>query len=143
DEKFPEPSPLTPEDIVARARMRAWMHFIEEVAVPAIRVPSFNRAFLYRFDGLDQKRWEDEQMNVRKMRKELVQRMGSPKGFSRQEVDQAVGELNETCRRMDDAIAKNGGPWLMGQLFSLADVVVMPSIDRMADLGLASVWEGK
>ena len=40
----------------------------------------------------------------------------------------------ETCRRMDEAIAKNG-PWLMGEQFTLADVLVMPSIDRMADLG--------
>ena len=31
----------------------------------------------------------------------------------------------------------------MGAQFTLADVLVMPSIDRMADLGLAHVWEGK
>ncbi len=139
DEKFPENS-LTPSDIIERARMRAWMHYIEEVAVPAIRVPSFNRAFLYRFDGLDQKRFEDEQMNVRKVRKELFQRMGSPKGFSRPDVDRALGELGETCRRMNEAISKQG-PWIMGQQFTLADVLVMPSIDRLNDLGLSYVWD--
>jgi len=85
DEKYPH-NPLTPDDLVERAQMRAWMHYIEEVAVGAIRVPSFNRAFLYRFDGLDQQRFEDEQMNVRKVRKELFQRMGSPKGFGKPEV---------------------------------------------------------
>lgn len=143
DEKVPEPSHLTPEDIIERARMRAWMHYIEEVTVPAIRVPSFNRAFLYRFDGLDQKRWEDEQMNVRKVRKELFQKMGSPKGFTRQDIDHALGELSETCRRMEESIAAAGGPWLMGKQFTLADVLVMPSIDRMADLGLSHIWEGK
>jgi glutathione S-transferase len=131
-----------PEDIVARARMRAWMHYIEEVAVPAIRVPSFNRAFLYRFDGLDQTRFEAEQVKVRKVRKELFQRMGSPRGFSREQVDRALAELGETCRRMDEAVAKRG-PWLMGEQFTLADVMVMPSIDRLNDLGLSNVWEGK
>lgn len=143
DEKFPEPSPLMPTDIVERARMRAWMHYIEEVAVPAIRVPSFNRAFLYRFEDLDQKRWEDEQMNVRKVRKELFQNMGSPKGFTRQAVDKALGELEETCRRMHESIDRTGGPWLMGKQFSLADVLVMPSIDRLADLKLSYIWETK
>jgi glutathione S-transferase len=143
DEKFPEPSHLTPEDIVERARMRAWMHYIEEIAVPAIRVPSFNRVFLYRFNGLDQKRWEDEQMNVRKVRKELFQRMGSPRGFTRADVDKALGELEETCRRMHESIEKNGGPWIMGKQFTLADVLVMPSIDRMADLELSCIWEKK
>jgi glutathione S-transferase len=141
DEKYPE-NPMVPEDIVERARMRAWMHYIEEVTVAAIRVPSFNRAFLYRFDGLDQKRFEEEQMNVRKVRKELFQRMGTPKGFSKEQIDRSLGELEETCRRMDEAIAKKG-PWLMGEQFTLADVLVMPSIDRMNDLGLSHLWEGK
>ena len=43
---------------------------------------------------------------------------------------------------MDEAIARKA-PWLMGEQFTLADVLVMPSIDRMADLGLSHVWEGK
>jgi len=141
DEKYPH-NPLLPEGIVERARTRAWMHFIEEVAVPAIRVPSVNRAFLHRYDGLDQKRFEDEQMNVRKIRKELFQRMGSPKGFTKEAVDRALESLGETCRRMNEAIARKG-PWIMGEQFTLADVLVMPSIDRLADLGLAGVWEGK
>ena len=141
DEKWPQ-TPLVPEDIVARARMRGWMHYIEEVAVPAIRVPSFNRAFLYRFDGLDQTRFEAEQVKVRKVRKELFQCMGSPRGFSREQVDRALAKLGETCRRMDEAVAKRG-PWLMGEQFTLADVMVMPSIERLNDLGLSNVWEGK
>src|SRR3546814_3154261 len=53
DERDPEP-PLTPDDIVDRAPMRAWVHYIEEVAVPAIRVPPFNRAFLYCLAGIYQ-----------------------------------------------------------------------------------------
>ena len=55
DERYPGVQ-LTPDDVVERARMRAWMHFAEEVPVPAIRVPSFNRVFLYLFEGLDQAR---------------------------------------------------------------------------------------
>jgi glutathione S-transferase len=141
DEKYPQ-NPLVPANIVERARMRAWMHYIEEVAVGAIRVPSFNRAFLYRFKGQDQQRFAAEEINTRPVRKELFQRMGSPKGFSKEAIDKSLGELSETCRRMDEAIAKKG-PWLIGEQLTLADVLVMPSIDRMADLGLSSIWEGK
>ncbi len=90
------------------------MHYIEEVAVPAIRVPSFNRAFLYRFDGLDQKRFEEEQMNVRKVRRSFFRRMGSPKGFGRPEAEKRLMNWRETCRRMEEAIRKKG-PWLMGE----------------------------
>src|SRR5262249_58833841 len=35
DEKYPH-NPLVPHDLVQRARMRAWAHYIEEVAVRAI-----------------------------------------------------------------------------------------------------------
>jgi glutathione S-transferase len=141
DEKYPQ-NPLVPSNLLERARMRAWTHYIEEVAVGAIRVPSFNRAFLYRFEKKDQKQFENEEIGPRPVRRELFQRMGSPKGFSRQDIDRSLEQLTETCRRMDAAIAKRG-PWLMGEQFTLADVLVMPSIDRMADLGLSHVWEKK
>ena len=48
DEVFPGPV-LTPEDPHARAEMRAWMRFHEEVPTIAVRTPSFNMAFLPRF----------------------------------------------------------------------------------------------
>ena len=108
DEKYPQ-NPLVPHDIVDRARMRAWTHYIEEVAVGAIRVPSFNRAFLYRFKGQDQKQFEENEIDPRPVRKELFQRMGSPKGFGKDEIDKSLGELSETCRRMDEAVAKLNG----------------------------------
>lgn len=141
DEKYPQNS-LVPSDLIERARMRAWTHYIEEVAVGAIRVPSFNRAFLYRFEGQDQQQFEKNEIGPRPVRRELFQRMGSPKGFSKEEIDRSLEQLTETCRRMDAAVSTKG-PWLMGEQFTLADVLVMPSIDRMADLGLSSVWEGK
>ncbi len=145
DEKYLH-NPLTPNDVVDRARMRAWMRawmrYMEEVPTAAIRAPSFNRAFLYRFEGLDQEGWEKEQKNVRKVRKELFERMGSPKGFTREAIDQSLEQLSETCGRMNAALDK-GGPWLMGEQFTLADVLVMPTIDRMNDLGLSNIWEGQ
>jgi glutathione S-transferase len=140
DEKYPQ-NPLTPKDIMARARMRSWMRYLEEVPTAAIRMPSFNRAFLSRFDGLDQTRFENEQVNVRTVRKALFQRMGSPTGFSNNDIESSLHQLGETCNRMNQAL--EAGAWLMGEQFTLADVLVMPTIDRMNDLGLSDVWEGK
>jgi glutathione S-transferase len=42
---------------------------------------------------------------------------------------------------MNDALAK--GPWLVGEQYTLADIIVAPLIDRMADLGYADIWEEK
>jgi glutathione S-transferase len=55
DEVFPENS-LTPSDPVARAKVRKWMRYFEEVPTPAIRVPSFNRYLSKRFDRQNAKK---------------------------------------------------------------------------------------
>jgi glutathione S-transferase len=39
--------------------------------------------------------------------------------------------------------ALESGPWLMGAQYTIADIVVTPSIDRMADLGFSSIWDRK
>jgi glutathione S-transferase len=41
---------------------------------------------------------------------------------------------------MEAALSR--GPWLLGESYSLADIVVAPLVDRMADLGLDELWRG-
>ena len=41
---------------------------------------------------------------------------------------------------MDKGLEKSGGPWLMGDDLTLADYCMVPTIDRMNDLGLAELW---
>jgi glutathione S-transferase len=60
-------------------------------------------------------------------------------GFSQEDVEASLDELDRTLARMEEAL--ENGPWLMEQDFTLADIVVMPAIDRLADLGLATMWE--
>jgi glutathione S-transferase len=139
DEKYPSPR-LTPEDLVQRARMRAWMRYFEEVPTAAVRVPSFNMGFLPRFAGLDDEQFRAEQSDVRPIRKHFYRRMGRT-GFKSEDVDAAIEQIANTCSRMDAALAK--GAWLMGQQYTLADIVVTPSIDRMADLGYSAIWANK
>lgn len=139
DEVFPQPR-LTPEDPVERARLRSWMRFLEEVPTAAIRVPSFHLALAQRFTGLDERRFLAEQADVRPIRKHFYYRMG-PEGFAHSEVAASLEQLDLTLRRMEQALAD--GAWLMGAAFTLADIVVIPSIDRMNDLGLAAMWQGR
>jgi glutathione S-transferase len=132
DERFPAPS-LVPGDPVRRAAMRAWMRYVEEVPTAAVRVPSFNGAFLYRFSGLDADQFFREHADVRPVRKHFYRRMG-PAGFSAADVAASVEQLNATLERMEAALSR--GPWLLGEMYSLADIVVAPLVDRMMDLGL-------
>jgi glutathione S-transferase len=139
DEKYPTPR-LTPDDVVQRAKMRAWMRYLEEVPTAAVRVPSFNMGFLPRFAGLSEERFRAEQSDVRPIRKHFYRRM-SPKGFKRADVEAALEQIVSTCARIEQALAS--GPWLMGEQYTIADIVVTPSVDRMADLGYSHLWEGK
>lgn len=137
DEVFPEP-PLSGQDAVSRARVRAWMRFLEEVPTYAVRVPSFNRAFLNRFDGLTSEEFVDQQAGPRPLRKHFYLKM-SEKGFGKDAVQESIDQLTLTCQRMQRALRQ--GPWLAGDFFSFADVVAAPLIDRTHDLGMAWIWE--
>jgi len=137
DEVFPQ-TPLTPSDPAERARMRKWMRYIEEVPTAAVRFPSFNMAFLPRFVGLNEERFLAEQADVRPLRKGFFRRMG-PTGFADEDIEESFDQISKTAARMDEALTD--GPWLLGEMYTLADVIVAPLIDRMADLGLAHLWE--
>jgi glutathione S-transferase len=126
--------------VVERARMRAWMRYLEEVPTAAVRVPSFNMGFLPRYDGLDRKRFEQEQSDIRPIRKQFYRRMG-PTGFKKEDVEASLEQLSNTCKRMHEALGH--GPWLLGEQYTLADIIVTPLIDRMADLGFSELWETK
>jgi glutathione S-transferase len=137
DEIAPQQS-FTPTDPVRRARMRALMRFIDEMPAAAVRVPTFNLAFLPRFAAMS-----DDDFTAfaeaKPLRREFMLAMGRT-GFPQAEMQKALDRLRRTYERMDAEIAESGGPWLLGKDISLADVAVMPALVRMADLGRETDW---
>ena len=139
DEVVPTSESFTPRDPVTRARMRALMRFIDEMPAAAVRVPTFNLAFLPRFAAMS----EEEFLafaESKPLRKEFMLTMGR-KGFPQKEMDAAIQRLRRTYERMDSEIEKSRGPWLLGEELSLADIALMPAIVRMADLGQETAWQ--
>ena len=139
EEKYPAVA-LAPSDVVERARMRAWMRFIEEVPTAAVRVPSFNMGFLPRYEGMDRATFEGVESDIRPIRKQFYRRMG-PNDFKQEDVRASLEQMGNTCSRMNAALEQ--GPWLLGEQYTLADIIVAPLIDRMADLGMSDIWEGR
>ena len=138
DEVVPDDANFTPRDPVKRAAMRALMRFIDEMPAAAVRVPTFNLAFLPRFAAMS----EEEFLafaESKPLRKEFMLTMGR-KGFPQKDMDSALERLRRSYERMDDAIEESGGPWLMGKEITLADVAVMPALVRMNDLGRDGDW---
>ncbi len=138
DEVAPEPKNFTPHDPVLRAKMRSLMHFMDEMPAAAVRVPTFNLAFLPRFAAMSEEEFAAF-AESKPLRREFMLAMGR-KGFPQKDMDDAMMRLRRTYERMDAEIEKSGGPWLLGSELSLADVMAMPAIVRMADLGQDGAW---
>ena len=138
DEIVPEPQGFTPKAPVARAKMRALMRFIDEMPAAAVRVPTYNLAFLPRYAAMS-----DEEFTAhaesKPLRKEFLMAMGRT-GFPQEEMDTSLRRLRRSYERMDRSIKDSGGPWLLGKDITLADVSVMPALIRMADLGRDGDW---
>jgi glutathione S-transferase len=137
DEVSPENS-LTPADAVERARMRAWMRYIEEVPTVAVRFPSFNQVFLKYYGQMPKDEFA-RQVEKRPLRKHFYQKMGQG-GFSPKDISDSLERMTQAAQRIDKAVA-TGGPWILGKQLTLADFCVAPSMDRMDDLGHASLWK--
>src|SRR5262245_9522935 len=85
DEIFPEPESFTPPSPVARAAMRALMRFIDEVPAAAVRVPTYNLAFLPRFQAMTEQEFLAF-AESKPLRKEFMLAMGR-KGFPEKEMN--------------------------------------------------------
>src|SRR6266436_3827536 len=75
DEVVPQTANFTPRDPVKRAAMRSLMRFIDEMPAAAVRVPTFNLAFLPRFAAIS----EEELLafaESKPLRKEFMLTMG-------------------------------------------------------------------
>ena len=137
DEVSPDES-FTPETPVTRARMRALMHFIDEMPAAAVRVPTFNLAFLPSFQKMSREAFV-AMAESKPLRREFMLTMGQI-GFPKEEMEAALARLRRAYERMDTEIEKSGGPWLLGKQISLADVAAMPALVRMHDLALPD-WQ--
>ena len=139
DEVVPQGVNFTPRDPVRRAAMRALMRFIDEMPAAAVRVPTFNLAFLPSFQKMSRDAFV-AMAESKPLRREFMMTMGQS-GFPKAEMDAALARLRRAYERMDREIEQSGGPWLLGKNITLADVAVMPALVRMDDLGMASQWQ--
>lgn len=137
DEVFPEPA-IAPRNPIDRALMRAWMRYFEEVPTVAIRMPSFNKLFAKSIKGRSDKDFEvmTEKMPLRK---HFYRQMTEANGFPEHLVAESVEKLRKCLGRVSTALS-DGRPFLMGDSYTIADIVLVPTVVRMEDIGLADVW---
>ena len=137
DETWPQPA-LSPASPFERARMRAWMRYFEEVPTAAIRAPSFNALFSRAIKG-SRSEAEYEAMTARMpLRKHFYRQMGDD-GFPQAVIDDSLDRLRGCLTRVARALG-DGRPFILGETYTIADIVLIPTVVRMRDLGLVQSW---
>lgn len=131
-------APLRPATPLEVARMRAMLRFIDEVPTPAVRVPSYNLAFLPHFQAMSDEEFQ-ALCDSKPLRREFLMRMGRT-GFPKPDMDEALGRLARAVTRMASWLDE-AGPWVMGRDLTLADIAIMPVIVRMDDINLGQMWD--
>jgi glutathione S-transferase len=142
DETFPEP-PLAPKEPAARARMRMWSKFVDEGLFEGVTEISFSAMFRERMKNMPEEIRQLRFRNIgdprRRDRFKSTYELGVQSPF----VLHAIGAYERAFRLMEQTLAE-GGPWLLGERATLADINMMPFVARLAYLGLLGVWtEGR
>ncbi|MFT4267415.1 MAG: glutathione S-transferase family protein [Xenophilus sp.] len=131
--------PLRPAQPLARARMRMWQQYLDEVATPATRVPSFQQSFGHAARAMSPAE-RAANADRRPLRKHFYLRMG-PEGFAPGEVEAALEQIAQTFARADAALAAD--TWLAGGDFTFADVSLLPTVVRMEDLDRLALLDAR
>lgn len=135
DDVFPDTS-RSPADAYGKAVMRSWMAFIAEIPTSFIRVVTLHLVFKTRQSVISEEEYAAN-TERRPVRKYIFRKMGS-NGFPESDIRSAFDGLRQTAERVDKRLEK--GRWIMGDELTLADMMLVPTIDRMEDLSLEAVW---
>lgn len=138
DEAF-NSSRLQPADAFARARMRWWTHHEDTVVHPAIRPPTFNLYIKPILAGMSAEALENKVSSHPKPERAASYRAAVSAPFDRPAVLHAIQALDCTIVRIDRAVA--GRDWLVGNVFSLADIAMAAMVERLEMLALDGLWQ--
>ena len=131
EDAFPQ-KPLRPRDPGAVADMRQWLKFSDNVAYNAVYVPTWSimaeRARPSFTEDKLQAVLDKIPTKERRERWATVAR----EGFTEQEMQGAYDKMHQCLTRIEKAMAKT--QWLAGKEFSLADIAMIPFINRIRNL---------
>lgn len=131
---------LMPDDPYHQARTRMWGIYSLDYhdACNTLTFSSYNRAMLLKKTPEElAARWAAMPNKVRALKvQDLVEN-----GANSIHVPIALQKMQSMCAAVEADLA--GGPWLMGETYSLADTLLTAYVYRVACLGLEGLWESR
>ena len=138
DEAFPQP-PLMPKDLHQRAAVRQYNKLIDEYVHNSCTILTFATAFRPWFVGLTGEQIEQRLAKSPSKQRTEYKRDVALHGLESRYARDAIGHHQKLLKMMDGAL--QGGTWLAGGHFSLADAAVIPYILRLDLLKLRRLWQ--
>jgi glutathione S-transferase len=141
DEVFPD-SPLKPDDAASRARMRLWTKAIDEILHPMCGEITFacsHRHTVARLgpEGLANFLASTPPISVTAgwhERKKVIVR----EGLEAPGIDRSLRLYDSYLQKMEDALSEN--PWVAGASYSLADIGLVPYVNRLDMMSMSAMW---
>lgn len=141
EEVFPD-LPIYPDDPVLRAKVRIWTKAVDEELHPACSAISYvvsHRHTILRngVGGFEDflKQGEAEGLPARTLKWQWVQH-----GLQAPGAADKIKLYDGYLQKMEKALAVS--PWLVGPVFSMADVAMAPYVNRLAALSMDGLWRG-
>lgn len=138
DDVFPEPR-LQPTDAIRRMRMRLWSKAVDEGLHEGVTEISFSAMFRERMRNMPGEIREARFRNIGDPRRRDRFKSTFELGVQSPFVLYAVASYERAFAMLEAALAV-GGPWILGDQLTLADINLMPYVARLDYLGLLRVW---
>jgi glutathione S-transferase len=138
DEVYPEPS-LVPPDPIGRSRMRLWSKAVDEGLFEGVMEISFSAMFRDRVKNMTEEQRAQRMANVGDPRRRDRVMSTFQEGIASPYVFHGIAAYEKAFKNMEKDLS-DGRPWLMGEQFTLADINLMPLVNRLEYLGLVDIW---
>ncbi|MGY9005826.1 MAG: glutathione S-transferase family protein [Alphaproteobacteria bacterium] len=132
DDVWPTPK-LSPDNAYDRARMGLWTKWSDEHAYKAVYVPTWDQLSRPVASKLTDAELDQHLAKIPTAERRERWRATAREGFTDAEFKSAYSEMALTFDRMEAALAI-AGPWLIGSFYSLADIAMVPFVERINDL---------
>ncbi len=138
-------NPLIPSDPYRRPKMRLWSKLIDEAIFEATREISFSATFREKLREMTPEQRETRFRNVGDPERRARYISTFEQGVDSPYVFQAIAHFEKAFKNTEAALAPvaeggEGGPWLVGAEYSLADINMTPYVARMEYLNLLDLW---
>lgn len=139
DEMWPD-NALVPDDPYLKTRMRQFSKLVDETIFEATRELSFSAMFREKMKAMPEEQREKRFANVGDPNKRARFMSTYELGVDSPYVFQAIGNWEKAFKALDASLTEFGGPWLLGDMFTLADINMIPYVWRIEYLNLLDIW---